>query len=47
WEADPLREHPRIEDREFIFEQHLHILKQNGFSFSIVSGDIESRLKKC
>jgi len=47
WEADPLREHPRIEDREFIFEQHLHILKQNGFSFSIVSGDIETRLKKC
>ncbi len=47
WEVDPLREHPRIEDREFIFEQHLNILKQNKFSFSIISGNAEMRLKKC
>ncbi|MBW6481948.1 MAG: ATP-binding protein [Vicingaceae bacterium] len=47
WEADPLREHPRIEDRKFIFEQHLQILNQLGFSFTIISGDVETRLKKC
>lgn len=47
WQEDPLREHPKLEDRQRIFNQYEDILKQNNFEYYIISGDFDTRLKKC
>lgn len=47
WQADPLREHPDLKDRQRIFNQYLKIMQQKGFEYHIISGDLETRLKKC
>lgn len=47
WQADPLREHPDLKDRQRIFNQYLQIMQQNNFDYHIISGDLETRLKKC
>lgn len=47
WQPDPLREHPNLEDRQRLFNEYLAILKNNNFDYHIISGDVESRLKKC
>jgi NadR type nicotinamide-nucleotide adenylyltransferase len=43
WQADPLREHPDLEQREQFFEQYLEITQQSGFPFRIISGDGSAR----
>lgn len=47
WQADPLREHPNIKDRQRIFNSYVELLKQNNFEYHIISGNLETRLKKC
>lgn len=44
WQADPLREHPDLEIREYLFEQYLQITQQSGFPFQIISGDGSTRV---
>lgn len=44
WQADPLREHPDLEQREQFFAQYLEISQQSGFPFRIISGDVSARL---
>lgn len=45
WEEDPLREHP--EQREELFEIYLEELKYRKLPFTIVEGDLESRIEIC
>ena len=45
WEEDPLRENPN--EREILFEIYLNELKKNNLPFTIISGDLESRIKTC
>lgn len=47
WQPDPLREHPNLEDRQRIFNQYIEIMHQNKFNYHIISGDLNTRLKKC
>lgn len=47
WEADPLREHPNLEDRQRIFNRYIQIMEENQFNYHIISGNKETRLKKC
>jgi nicotinamide riboside kinase len=47
WQPDPLREHPKLEDRQRIFNQYIEIMQQNKFNYHIISGDLATRLKKC
>ncbi len=45
WEDDPLRENPN--EREILFEIYLNELRKNNLPFTIISGNLESRLKTC
>jgi len=45
WEEDPLRENPN--DREMLFEIYLNELKKNNLPFTVISGNLETRLKTC
>lgn len=45
WEEDPLRENPN--DREILFKIYLNELKKNNLPFTIISGNLETRLKTC
>ncbi|TDQ17104.1 NadR type nicotinamide-nucleotide adenylyltransferase [Algoriphagus boseongensis] len=45
WEPDPLREHPELEMRQYFFEKYLYLAQVSGFSYLIVSGHRENRLK--
>lgn len=45
WTADPLREHPQLEMRQYFFEKYLELTEQSGFPYLIISGDREKRLK--
>ena len=47
WQPDPLREHPNLEDRQRIFNQYIEIMQENKFNYHIISGDLNTRLKKC
>ena len=47
WEADSLREHPRIEDREKLFQLHLSLLEKHQYPYTILSGNLNDRLEKC
>lgn len=45
WEFDGLREHPNPEDRIRLFNRYEELLKQFNFSYSILKGGKEQRLK--
>jgi len=45
WEEDPLRENPN--DREMLFDIYLNELKKNNIPFTVISGNLETRLKTC
>lgn len=45
WAEDPLREHPEPEMRTYFFNLYQEILKQRNLSFTVLSGDEETRLK--
>lgn len=45
WEEDPLRENPN--EREILFDIYFNELKKNNLPFTIISGNIETRLKTC
>jgi len=45
WEQDPLREHPKSEDRERIFNTYQHILQALGCEYYVVKGKAEERKK--
>lgn len=46
WVADPLREHPKKEDRKRLFNAYINLLEQNNLSYHIISGNSKNRLKK-
>lgn len=46
WEADPLREHPQPEMREYFFNEYLKLTEESGLPFAIVSGSKKDRLQK-
>ena len=47
WEYDPLREHPNIDDRKYLFKLYeLDLLKSNA-NYKIISGNLDARLKTC
>ncbi len=45
WEFDELREHPNPEDRLRLFNRYEELLKQFNYSYSILEGGKEQRLK--
>ena len=45
WEEDPLREHP--ENREELFELYLNELIERKLPFTLVEGDLETRIRAC
>ncbi|SEG21041.1 AAA family ATPase [Algoriphagus boritolerans] len=45
WTPDPLREYPELEMRQYFFQKYLQLAKESGFSFLVVSGNRETRLK--
>ncbi len=45
WTPDPLREHPNPEDRKRLFQTYFNFLESNSFTFKVVSGDKNQRLK--
>ena len=45
WEEDPLREHP--EKREELFELYLNELIERKLPFTLVEGDLETRIRAC
>lgn len=46
WEADPQREHPEPEMREFFFNLYRSLLEKNGTPFYVVRGDKETRFSQ-
>ncbi len=46
WEADPLREHPDLEMRQYFLEKYLELAHQSGFPFQLISGDRTDRLDR-
>ncbi len=47
WRDDDLREHPNIEDRKRLFTEYQNLLERNNLTYHIISGDINTRQKKC
>ena len=47
WEADPLREHPKKEDRERLFNLYKALLEKYNLTYYVISGNIPTRIKKC
>jgi len=47
WEEDPLREHPKKEDRQRLFNLYKALLEKYKFTYHVISGDIPTRIKKC
>ncbi len=47
WEDDPLREHPKQEDRLRLFNSYKTLLEENNLLYYIISGDVPTRIKKC
>ena len=45
WEPDPLREHP--EQRMELFERYKNELEKMNLPYSILKGDVETRLAHC
>ena len=44
WQADPLREHPLLEQREQFFAQYLHLVQASGIPYQLIAGEAEQRL---
>jgi NadR type nicotinamide-nucleotide adenylyltransferase len=44
WEADPLREAPRAEDRLALWQQYVALHEQQGWDYTVISG--KNRLKQ-
>jgi nicotinamide riboside kinase len=47
WEDDPLREHPKQEDRQRLLDHYKTLLEKHKLTYHIISGDIPTRLEKC
>lgn len=47
WEADILREHPKKEDRQRLFDLYKELLEKHKLTYHVISGDIPTRIKKC
>lgn len=45
WQADPLREHPKLEDRQRLFEKYIRLLEEKKCKYHIVSGQGDLRIK--
>lgn len=46
WEADPQREHPEPEMRQYFFDWYRSLLEANPTPFQIICGDIDFRLSE-
>lgn len=46
WTPDPLREYPELEMRQYFLDKYLHLAKESGFPFHLISGNRDERLKK-
>jgi NadR type nicotinamide-nucleotide adenylyltransferase len=46
WEADPQREHPEPEMREYFYNLYKSLLERNGTPFQVVWGDQETRFSQ-
>jgi NadR type nicotinamide-nucleotide adenylyltransferase len=46
WEDDPLREHPKLEDRLRLYESYKSLLAANNLTYYVLSGDKIAREKK-
>lgn len=46
WEADPQREHPEPEMRQYFFDWYRSLLEANPTPFRIIRGDIDFRLSE-
>ena len=44
WQADPLREHPDLEQREQFFEQYRQLVLASSIPYQLISGEAEQRL---
>jgi nicotinamide riboside kinase len=44
WQADPLREHPDLEQREQFFTQYLQLAQASGIPYQHIVGEAEQRL---
>ena len=47
WKPDPLREHPKLNDRNRLFDEYKKVLEKYQLTYHIISGDINYRIKKC
>ena len=46
WEEDPLREHPKLEDRERLFNEYQKLFELYNLTYHVISGDKIAREKK-
>lgn len=46
WEADPQREHPEPEMRQYFFDLYRSLLEKKGIAYQLVRGDRETRIAK-
>ena len=46
WEDDPLREHPKEEDRQRLFMAYKDLLEKYQLNYHVISGDLATRIKK-
>jgi nicotinamide riboside kinase len=44
WQADPLREHPLLEQREQFFTQYLQLVQASDIPYQVIVGEAEQRL---
>jgi nicotinamide riboside kinase len=47
WEEDPLREHPKEEDRQRLFRMYKTLLEKYNLTYHVISGAVPARIKKC
>lgn len=46
WEPDPLREHPDLETRKYLFAKYQKLAEQSGFQWQVLSGYRQERLQR-
>lgn len=46
WTPDPQREYPELEMRNYFLDLYTKLAEESGFSFQLVSGNKDERLKK-
>ena len=44
WDEDPLREHPKLKDRQALFQMYCTELETLGANFAVLNGSLEARL---